>query len=175
MNHAKQAAAAFGISEVSVWNDWSAFACRVHNLNVARQPFRLVYVAPSTLGRVAESAAAGAAGASRINTRCVSRYRRFSSPYRNGLDPPKLVTLIAMAFLVARLVCFLVFVLFEVSFLAMVQLMRMVTLAFAHALLVSLVFRVILVVILEWSCHGLRRASTDNHARRNRENQSTAS
>jgi len=62
----------------------------------------------------------------------------------------------------------------------MVKIMRMVTLAFAHALLVSFVFRVVLFVVLvvvleEWSSHGLGRTSTDSHSHtcRYRENPGT--
>jgi hypothetical protein len=62
--------------------------------------------------------------------------------------------------LVAGLIRFLVLVFFEVSLLAVVTVMRVVILAFAHPLLVSFVFRIVLVVILimvlqNWSRHGL--------------------
>src|SRR5580698_2620212 len=80
---------------------------------------------------------------------------------------------VAVALLVTGLVGFLVFIFLEVSFLAVIQIVRMVTLAFVHALLVSFVFRVVRFVVLvleEWSCHGLDRASTDSHPRRYREN-----
>src|ERR1039458_4390147 len=66
------------------------------------------------------------------------------------------------ALLVASLVRFIVFVLFEVPLLAVVQAARMVTAAFAHTLLVRFVLRVILFVLLlllfailgKWSRHG---------------------
>ncbi|MGP0073887.1 MAG: hypothetical protein ACLPWF_18385 [Bryobacteraceae bacterium] len=76
-----------------------------------------------------------------------------------------------MAFLITILIRFLVFVFFEVSLLAVVQIMRMVTLAVADALLVSFVLRVVLIVVLvleEWSRHGLDRASTNSHTHRYR-------
>jgi uncharacterized membrane protein len=64
----------------------------------------------------------------------------------------------------------------------MIQITRMVTVAFAHALLISLVFRVVLIVALvvvleEWSSHGRGRTSTDSHrhTRGYRENPGTLS
>lgn len=85
-----------------------------------------------------------------------------------------------MALLVASLVRFLVYVLFEVPLLAVIQIVRAVALAFAYALLVLFVFRVVLFLVLvvvleEWSCHGLDRACTENHPRRYRKNPATVS
>jgi hypothetical protein len=57
-------------------------------------------------------------------------------------------TSFAVTFLVARLIRFLVLVFFEVSLLAVVPVLRVIILAFAHPLLVSFVFRVLLLVTL---------------------------
>jgi len=58
-----------------------------------------------------------------------------------------MIGLIALVtLLVASLVSFLVFVLFKVPLLGVVQVFRMVISAFAHTLLVLLVFRIILVL-----------------------------
>jgi hypothetical protein len=79
--------------------------------------------------------------------------------------------LIAAALLVASLVGFLVYVLFEVPILAVVPVMRTVILAFAHPLLVCLVFRIILFVVLEeWSRHSLYHASGDTQTHHYRQN-----
>ena len=87
-----------------------------------------------------------------------------------------------MALLVARLIRFLVFVFFEVPLLAVIPVMRMVVLAFAHTLLVCFVFRIILVLVLgvvlvvlleKWSPHSLYRASTDTNTDRYRQNPDT--
>jgi hypothetical protein len=79
--------------------------------------------------------------------------------------------LIAAALLVASLVRFLVYVLFEVPILAVVPVMRTVILAFAHTLLVCFVFRIILFVVLEkWSRHGLHHASGDTQTHHYRQN-----
>jgi len=60
-----------------------------------------------------------------------------------------MVLLIAlMSLLVASLVSFLVFVFLEVPLLGVVLVMLTVILPFAHALLVGLVFRIILIVSL---------------------------
>jgi len=70
--------------------------------------------------------------------------------------PRTSITSIVVAFLVASLVSFLVFVFFEASLLGVVPVMRMVILAFAHTLLVFFVFRIVLFVVLKkWSCHSL--------------------
>ena len=76
-----------------------------------------------------------------------------------------------MTLLVAGLIRFLVLVFFEVSLLAVVPVMRVVILAFADPLLVSFVFRIVLVVILvmvlqNWSRDGLCRASTNTQTHR---------
>jgi hypothetical protein len=81
------------------------------------------------------------------------------------------LTSIAATLLVAGLIRFLVLVFFEVSLLAVIPVTRVVILAFAHPLLVSFVFRIVLVVILvmvlqNWSRHGLCRASADTHTHR---------
>jgi hypothetical protein len=82
--------------------------------------------------------------------------------------------LIAAALLVASLVRFLVYVLFEVPILAVVPVMRTVILAFAHTLLVCFVFRIILFVVLEkWSRHSLYHASGDTQTHRYRQNSDT--
>ena len=57
--------------------------------------------------------------------------------------------LIAVALLVASLIRFLVFVFFEVPLFAVIPVMRLVILAFAHTLLVCFVFRIIWGVVLE--------------------------
>jgi hypothetical protein len=82
-----------------------------------------------------------------------------------------LITLVTL--LVTSLVCFLVFVFFEVPFLGVVLVMRTVIPAFAHPLLVRLVFRIILVVsLLLW--YRRRRspyhASGDTGTKRHRQN-----
>ena len=60
-----------------------------------------------------------------------------------------MIVLIALVtLLVARLVSFLVFVFFEVPLLGVVLVMLTVILAFAHALLIRLVFRIILFMTL---------------------------
>jgi hypothetical protein len=87
-----------------------------------------------------------------------------------------MVTSIAVSLLVASLVRFLVLGFFEVPLLAVVQLTRMVGLAFAHTLLVCFVFRVILFVVLEkWSSHSLYRAATDTNTHRYCDNPDTMS
>lgn len=58
---------------------------------------------------------------------------------------------ITVALLVTALVRFLVFVFLEVSLLAVIQIMRAVALAFAHALLVPSVFRIVVSFVLSWS------------------------
>src|SRR5580700_2079095 len=80
----------------------------------------------------------------------------------------QITTLAAVTLLIAGLIGFLVFVLFEVSLLAVVKLTRLVILAFAHTLLVCFVFRIILV--LKWSRHGLNRGSADTNTHRYRQN-----
>src|ERR1039457_2950301 len=77
---------------------------------------------------------------------------------------------LAPALLVASLVGFVVFVLFEVPLLAVVQVARMVIAAFAHTLLVCFVLRVILFVLLllfvvlgKWSRHGRCGPYPDTH------------
>jgi hypothetical protein len=79
--------------------------------------------------------------------------------------------LIAAALLVASLVGFLIFVLFEVVLLAVVFAIRLVNLAFAYALLVGFVFRIIL--ILERSRDRLHHASTDTKPHDYRRNPDT--
>lgn len=94
-----------------------------------------------------------------------------SAARRNPTVPQ--VTSITEALLVSGFVRSLIFVFLEMSFLAVVQLMRMVTLAFAHTLLVSFVLRIILAMVLEkWGRYGLYRASRETDARRNRQNPS---
>jgi hypothetical protein len=83
---------------------------------------------------------------------------------------------ISVALLVAGLVRFLVVIFLEMPFLAVVQVMRMVTLSFAHTLLVSFVLRVIgalALVLKKWGGHGLDRASRETDTRRYRENAGT--
>jgi hypothetical protein len=80
--------------------------------------------------------------------------------------PPVFFGLIAAAFLIPSFVRFLVFVFLEAPLLAVVQFLDLVTVTIAHALLVGLVFRVILV--LKWSCHRLYRESADTNDRRYR-------
>jgi hypothetical protein len=84
----------------------------------------------------------------------------------DGCATPGLrTTLISVALLVASLVRLLVVVFLEVPFLAVVPVMRMVRLTFVHALLVSFVFRIILVMVLEkWSPSGLCRAPRNTNA-----------
>jgi hypothetical protein len=87
------------------------------------------------------------------------------------INPEGGLLLIAAALLVASLVRFLVYVLFEAPILAVVPVMRTVILAFAHTLLVCLVFRIILFVVLEeWSRHGLHHASSDTQTHHYRQN-----
>jgi hypothetical protein len=74
---------------------------------------------------------------------------------------------ISVALLVTSLVGSLVFVFLEVPFLRVIPVMRMVSLAFTHALLVCFGFGIVLVVIVvlkKWSCYGLDRASADTNA-----------
>jgi hypothetical protein len=73
--------------------------------------------------------------------------------------------LITVAILVAGLVRLLVFIFLEVPLLAVVQVSRMISFTFVHALLVSFVLRIIRTVVLEkWSPGGLRRARRDPNA-----------
>ena len=73
----------------------------------------------------------------------------------------------SVAPLVARLVSFLVFVFLKVPLLVVIPLMRLVIFAFAHPLLVPLVFRIILVLTLGIHCrrrHSAYRASSDTRS-----------
>src|ERR1017187_8275263 len=89
---------------------------------------------------------------------------------------------LAAALLVASLVRFIVFVLFEVPLLAVVEAARMVTAAFAHTLLVCFVLRVILFVLLllllfavlrKWSRHGRCSPYPDTDTHRYRQSPDT--
>src|ERR1039457_2947962 len=90
---------------------------------------------------------------------------------------------LAAALLVASLVRFIVFVLFEVPLLAVVEAARMVTAAFAHTLLVCFVLRVILFVLLlllllfavlgKWSRHGRCSPNADTHTHHYRQSPDT--
>jgi hypothetical protein len=62
-------------------------------------------------------------------------------------SPAEVAISIAVTFLVASLICFLVFVFCEVPLLGVVPVMRFVILAFTHTLLVPFVFRIILVFV----------------------------
>jgi hypothetical protein len=76
------------------------------------------------------------------------------------------VTSVSETLLVPGFVRSLVFVFLEMSFLAMVQLMRMVTLAFTLTLLVSFVLRIIGALLLEiWGRYGLNGAGSETDAR----------
>jgi hypothetical protein len=68
---------------------------------------------------------------------------------------------IAVALLVASLVGFLVFVFLKVVFLVVVPVMRMIVSAFAHALLVGFVLRIIRALVL-----GLHGGCADAQTRR---------
>jgi len=78
--------------------------------------------------------------------------------------------LIGVALLVASLVGFLVFVFLEVVFLVVIPVMRMIVSAFAHALLVGFVFRIIRALVL-----GLYGACTDAQANCYRQSPDTVS
>jgi hypothetical protein len=81
------------------------------------------------------------------------------------------LTSISVALLVAGLVRSLVLVFFEVPFLAVVPLMRAVTLAFTDTLLVSFVLRIIRALILEKrGGHGLYRSPGETDGSRYRQN-----
>ena len=77
-------------------------------------------------------------------------------------------TLVAVALLVTSLVRLLVFVFLVVPLLAVVQVMRMVSVTFAHTLLVLFVSRIIragaLVPLEKWSSSSLCRAPKNNNA-----------
>jgi ABC-type siderophore export system fused ATPase/permease subunit len=82
-------------------------------------------------------------------------------------EDTRVISSITVTLLIAGLVGLLVFVFLEMAFLAVVQLMRLVTLAFAHTLLVSFVLRIIRALILEkWGRHGLYRAGSETDASR---------
>jgi hypothetical protein len=101
----------------------------------------------------------------------MKRQRGRSSGSVSERRPRRTITSIATAFLVAGLVGFLIVVFLEVPLLAVVQVFRAIVLAFAHTLLVCLVFRVIRVLVLEkWSSHSLYCASTDTQHQRHNPN-----
>jgi hypothetical protein len=70
------------------------------------------------------------------------------------MTPLGIGRLIPVSLLVTGFVGFLVFVLLEMAFLGMVPAMRFVIFALAHTLLIGLIFRIILVVILEQRSRG---------------------
>jgi hypothetical protein len=89
----------------------------------------------------------------------------------------RVIALLDVALLVAGLVRFLVFVSLEVPLLGVIQVMRLVILAFAHALLVPFVLRVIRLLRLvlgKWSSYSLKRASTDTNTQRYRRDRDIA-
>ena len=70
-----------------------------------------------------------------------------------------------MSLLIAGLVRLLIFVFFEMPLFAVVEVMRLVGLAFVEALLIFFVLRIILCVILEkWSASSLCHHPSNTHA-----------
>jgi hypothetical protein len=93
---------------------------------------------------------------------------------RHGAAHPYRGYSVSEALLVSGFVRSVVFVFLEVSFLAMVQLVRMVTLAFTLTLLVSFVLRIIRALFLEkWGRYGLYCASSETDTGRYRQNPGT--
>jgi Mg/Co/Ni transporter MgtE len=92
--------------------------------------------------------------------------RDWQKKVRHGAAIRTAVTSVSEASLVPGFVCSLVFVFLEVSFLAMVQLMCSVTLAFTLTLLVSFVLRIIGPLLLEkWGRYGLNGAGSETDTR----------